>query len=62
MAGLKAARARGRLGDRPKAMDDAKVKMAKALMDDRSLSVKEICTRLGIGKTMLYNYLKMDSK
>ena len=41
-AGLKAARTRGRLGGRPKAMDAQKIKMAKALMDDRDISVKEI--------------------
>ena len=59
MAGLSAARARGRLGGRPKAMDEHKIKMAKALMDDRSLSVKEICNKLDVGKTTLYKYLKM---
>ncbi|MBU0978428.1 recombinase family protein [Patescibacteria group bacterium] len=60
MAGLKAARTRGRLGGRPKAMDKHKIKMAKALMDDRNLSVKEVCDKLGVGKTTLYKYLKED--
>ena len=59
MAGLKVARARGRLGGRPKKMDDKMVKMAKALMEDNSVSVSEACEKLGIGKTTLYKCLKV---
>jgi len=58
LAGLKAARARGRLGGRPKVMDKQKIKMAKALMADQSIPIKEICKRLGISKTTLYKYAK----
>ena len=57
MAGLTAARARGRLGGRPRAMAQEKIKMAASLMRDPSVSVQEICTNLGISRTTLYRYI-----
>jgi len=57
MAGLMAARARGRLGGRPKIMPTEKIKMAASLMKDPSLSVKDICRNLGISRTTLYRYV-----
>jgi DNA invertase Pin-like site-specific DNA recombinase len=51
MAGLNSARARGRLGGRPKVMDEKKAAMARSMHQDENLSVKEICTALGISKT-----------
>jgi DNA invertase Pin-like site-specific DNA recombinase len=56
-AGLAAARARGRLGGRPKAMDAKKVAQAKAMYRDRQTSVKDICATLGIGRTTFYRYI-----
>ena len=47
---LKAARARGRTGGRPPVPDETKV-MAQALLADQTLSVKQICQRLGIAKS-----------
>ena len=58
MAGLAAARARGRVGGRPKIMDAGKVKLAKTLMADNSRCVREICEILGVSKATLYRYLK----
>ena len=58
MAGLKAARARGRIGGRPKIMDAGKVKLARTLMADNARSVIEICKILGVSKATLYRYLK----
>ena len=58
MAGLAAARSRGRVGGRPKIMDDGKVKLAKTLMADNSRSGCEICEILGVSKATLYRYLK----
>jgi DNA invertase Pin-like site-specific DNA recombinase len=58
MAGLKAARARGRLGGRPRIMDAEKVAMAKTLMDDPNNSIKSICKMLNVSKSTLYRYLK----
>src|SRR4051794_18165227 len=57
-AGLQAARARGRLGGRPKRQPSSrKVAMAKALYADKTYSVQEICKTLGISRATLYRYL-----
>ena len=52
-AGLKAARARGRNGGRPKALDSKKVELAYQLYDTKKHTVKEICQILGISKPTL---------
>jgi DNA invertase Pin-like site-specific DNA recombinase len=57
MAGLRAARARGKLGGRPKGMTADKVKMAARLMKDPHVSAKEICKMLGVSRTTLYRYI-----
>jgi DNA invertase Pin-like site-specific DNA recombinase len=57
-AGLTAARARGRLGGRPRIMDQSKIGMAKALVADTKNSIRDICKTLGISKTTLYRHLK----
>lgn len=59
-AGLAAARARGRLGGRPKNDPrDPRILTAKALHADRTLSIPEICSTLTISKTTLYRWLKL---
>ena len=62
MAGLESARARGRKGGRPKAMDEKKAAMARTMHREQSHTVQEICETLGIGKTTLYRYLNADKK
>lgn len=57
MAGLTAARARGRLGGRPKVMAEEKIKMAASLMKDPGVSVREICRNLNVSRTTLYRYI-----
>ena len=57
-AGLKAARARGRLGGRPKSLDPQKAALARKLYDERVHTVKEIANMVGISKPGLYHYLK----
>jgi DNA invertase Pin-like site-specific DNA recombinase len=57
LAGLSAARARGRTGGRPKALDTAKIKLLYKLYDEKAHTVKEICQLLGISKPTLYTYL-----
>ena len=57
-AGLKAARARGRTGGRPRALDTKKIELAYRLYDERTHTVKEICQILGISKPTLYAYLQ----
>ncbi len=62
MAGLASARARGRLGGRPKLFDHQKTAQAHAMHKDNSLSIKDICKTLGISKTTFYRYISIKSK
>ena len=59
MAGLRAARARGRVGGRPRKLDSKKTELAYKLYDERKYTVKEISQILGISKPTLYFYLKL---
>lgn len=58
MAGLQAARSRGKMGGRPKALTKDKQKLLMQLYKDDSISVKEICQMMGISKPTLYKYVK----
>lgn len=53
-AGLKAARARGRFGGRPKTMDKKKLSIAESLYRDGKTNVSEICKTLGISRATFY--------
>ena len=57
-AGLQAARSRGRVGGRPKALDGNKRELAVKLYDDKKHSIKEICTMMNISKPTLYKYIE----
>lgn len=60
-AGLTAARARGRLGGRPKGLPPEAERTACAaetLYREQRLSVREIADELGIAKSTLYAYLR----
>ena len=60
MAGLAAARARGRKGGRPRRNPaSGKVAMAKKLYRDRTLSIPEILKTLNISKATLYRWLDL---
>jgi len=59
--GLAAARARGRLGGRPKVAAD-KANMALKMYDSKEFSVDEICKNCNIGKTTLYRLLSSRSE
>jgi DNA invertase Pin-like site-specific DNA recombinase len=60
MPGREAARARRRLGGRPKVTaDDARVQMVKKLHKDGELSIDEICKRLKISPTTYFRYLNL---
>jgi len=54
--GLAAARARGRLGGRPKA-DTKAVQQAMALYDAKNIPIEDILKTTGISRATLYNYL-----
>ena len=57
MAGLAAARARGRKGGRKFAMTKAKVRLAQAAMGKKETCVNTLCQELGITRTTLYRYV-----
>lgn len=61
MAGLKSARARGRIGGRPKGLSEKAKKVAcvaEALYLQNELKTDDIAEQLGISKTTLYKYLR----
>ncbi len=60
-AGLAAARARGRLGGRPMALDTNKRQLAVKLYNDRQYPIAEICQMMGISKPTLYNYIDEEN-
>src|SRR5215213_5207158 len=54
-AGLRAARARGRVGGRPRKLTDAKqLELARALYDGGQTDIATICQTLGISRATLY--------
>jgi len=60
-AGLQAARARGRIGGRPKGLTqqaEATAMAAETLYKEGALSVKQIAEKLSISKSTLYSYLR----
>ena len=59
-AGLKAARARGRSGGRPKLLDTRKLAIAESLLKDPKLTVVEVAHQVGIARSTLYTYLRRN--
>jgi DNA invertase Pin-like site-specific DNA recombinase len=57
-AGLAAARARGRLFGRPKALSPRKVEQLQTLAKNERTTVGEICHTLEISRATFYRYLK----
>ena len=58
-AGLAAARARGRVGGRPKKLTtNGKVALARQLFADSNQSISEICLTLEISRSTLYRYVR----
>ena len=60
-AGLSSARARGRLGGRPKGLSEqaeATACAAETLYLERKLSISQIASKLAISKSTLYSYLR----
>jgi DNA invertase Pin-like site-specific DNA recombinase len=61
-AGLQAARARGRIGGRPKAQTlntPKKVALAQSLYNDKTNTIGEICKILNISRATLYRYIQV---
>ena len=62
-AGLRAARARGRVGGRPKALKDPKkVAMAQRLYDNPNNSIDDICRVLRVTRSTLYRYVTLGKR
>ena len=58
VAGLQAARARGRQFGRPPALDKAMQRRAVELYEKKNLTVREICELMKISKPTLYKYVR----
>ena len=59
-AGLASARARGRLGGRPRKMTVETLRMAMSAMADPKSKPTEVAQRLGMTTTTLYTYVNAD--
>lgn len=62
-AGLNAARARGRIGGKPKGLSKeaiSKAEAARTLFDKKEKTVAEIGKLLGISRATMYRYLKLE--
>ena len=55
--GLRAARARGRLGGRPVSLDDEDLVAAKAMLRNPDITVEEVARRLNVAPSTLYRHL-----
>jgi DNA invertase Pin-like site-specific DNA recombinase len=61
-AGLKSARARGRIGGRPAKLTGKDLAMAKALMADINNNVGDVAKRFGVHRSTLYRLANQESK
>ena len=57
IAGLEAAKSRGRVGGRPRGLSDKDIEVAKLLLADKNMPVVDVAKRLGVSKATLYRYL-----
>lgn len=55
--GLQAARARGRVGGRPRVLDDGKIEIARTLLANDRLTVAEVARQVGCSPPTLYRVL-----
>lgn len=60
MAGLQAARARGRVGGRKRSLSDEQIQMAARLMKDPTTKVKDVCAMFNISRSTLYRFVSPD--
>ena len=62
LAGLAAARARGRTGGRPRSLTPKQLAHARALMAHGDASVSEVAATLGVSRSTLYRALAAESQ
>ena len=56
-AGLKAAKARGKVGGRPRSVSDDDIAAAKAMLKDGKFTVAEVAKRIGCSPATLYRHI-----
>ena len=59
-AGLEAARARGRMGGRPKKLTQAQILILKKLYADKNNGIKDICESFKISKNTLFRLVRVN--
>jgi DNA invertase Pin-like site-specific DNA recombinase len=59
-AGMVAARARGKVGGRPKLMDEKLTQVARTLHANPDIPITQICRRLGVSRATLYRSLELE--
>ncbi len=57
LAGLVSARARGRVGGRPRSLSSQDIVAAKALIRDGTLTIADVARRVGVSDATLYKYI-----
>lgn len=57
VAGLKSARDQGRVGGRPPALNADDINVAKAMLSDPQITVKQIAQRLGVSVSTIYKHI-----
>ncbi len=62
MAGLSAARARGRRGGAPYKMTAAKLRLAQAAMGNPETKVRRLCREIGVSSQTLYRHVTPDGQ
>lgn len=62
MAGINAARARGRLGGRPPKLSKEQLLMAKSLIDANQIPITDIAKQFGVSRTTLYRRMEKGAK
>ena len=61
LAGLAAARARGRKGGRKKSITEGQKLEAKRLADEGKLSISDICKKVGISRASYYRLVAPET-
>ncbi|MDO9714288.1 recombinase family protein [Paracraurococcus sp. LOR1-02] len=56
-AGLRAAAARGRRGGRPPALNESKIRAARAMLASGTMTAAEVARQLGVAPSTLYRHL-----
>lgn len=57
MAGLEAARSRGRTGGRPKSLSEDDLKLLNAMLSDPEFTVAQVADRLNVAASTIYRYM-----